>query len=345
MSYPNFYLNNLQAKNTVSKIALVVVNFGGPRNLLEVSDFLEALLTDPDVIRTRLPGFIQRLLFRKIAQKRAPKIAEDYEKIGGGSPIFADTEWMAKTLSEILQIQTLTFHRYLESTHKEFLDSLDKIEADELLIFPLFPQFSYVTTGSIARWFSTEVKKDILHKMRWVSSYSSHEAYIAAFCSLIRGLLKEKSLQEVTLLFSAHGLPVKYVKEGDPYQQECEASFKARSEQFPEHTAVLAYQSQFGKGQWLTPSTLNICTDPHLFLDPNKPVVFIPLSFSSDHIETLFEIEEQYVKPLKDLGFSAYRCPALGRRLDWVEAAKEIIKEAKIVQNHNLIRPSKRFFG
>lgn len=345
MSYPNFYLNNLQAKNTVSKIALVVVNFGGPRNLLEVSDFLVSLLTDPDVIRTGFPSFIQKPFFRKIAQKRAPKIAEDYAKIGGGSPIFSDTEWMAKTLSEILQVKALTFHRYLESTHKDFLDSLDKIEADEILIFPLFPQFSYVTTGSIARWFSKQVKKEILHKMRWISSYSSHEAYIEAFCSLIREFLEEKKLQEVTLLFSAHGLPVKYVKEGDPYQQECEVSFKAIAEKFSEHTSLLAYQSQFGRGKWLKPSTLNICTAPHLFLDPNKPVVFIPLSFSSDHIETLFEIEEQYVKPLKNLGFSAYRCPALGRRPDWVEAAKTIIQEAKLVENHTLIRPSKGFFG
>jgi protoporphyrin/coproporphyrin ferrochelatase len=328
----------LEAKNTVSKKALVIVNFGGPRNLDEVSDFLVALLTDSDVIRTPFPSFIQEPFFRRIAKKRAPKVMKDYEKIGGKSPIFADTEWMASSLSEILQIPTLTFHRYLKSTHEEFLDSLHKVEADEIIVFPMFPQFSYVTTGSIARFFSKHVKKETLQKMLWIDSYPSNEKYIGAFCSLIRDFLQKNGLQEVTFLFSAHGLPVKYIQQGDPYQKECEATFKAISEEFPQHESFLAYQSKFGRGEWLQPATLDVCTKPHLFLDSKKPVVFIPLSFPSDHIETLFEVEEEYVKPLQALGYSAYRCPALGRREDWLEAVKEIALESKLVQNHTLVR-------
>ena len=343
MSCPNFYLNNIQAKNTVSKIALVVVNFGGPRNLLEVPDFLGELLTDSDVIRTPFPSFLVRWLFRIIAKKRAPKVTKDYAKIGGKSPIFDDTEWIAKALGETLQVPTLAFHRYLKSTHKGFFESLHKIEAEKILVFPLFPQFSYVTTGSIARYFSLHVKKETLQKMSWIASYPTNENYIKSFCSLIREFLQEKGLKEVTLLFSAHGLPVKYIEQGDPYQGECEASFKAIAKEFPQHTSLLAYQSKFGRGEWLKPSTLEICINPYLFLDPKKPVVFIPLSFSSDHIETLFEVEEEYVKPLQALGFLAYRCPALGRRKDWVEAVKEIIQRSNLVENKKLIRPSKKF--
>ncbi|MES2200001.1 MAG: ferrochelatase [Chlamydiota bacterium] len=327
------------------KIALVVANFGGPRNLEEVPDFLIALLTDSDVIRTPFPSFLERAFFRKIAKKRAPKVAKDYAKIGGKSPIFADTEWMAEALKEKLQMPTIAFHRYLESTHEKFLDSLHKIEAEQIIVFPLFPQFSYVTTGSIARYFSKHVKKETLQKIVWIDSYPDNKKYIGAFCSLIREFLEEKGLKEVSLLFSAHGLPVKYIQDGDPYQKECEASFEAIAKEFPEHQSLLAYQSKFGRGEWLKPSTLEICTDPHLFLDPKKPVVFIPLSFSSDHIETLFEVEEEYVKPLQALGLFAYRCPALGRRKDWVEAAKEIIQGSKLVENHTLIRPGKSFFG
>lgn len=324
----------------MSKIALVVVNFGGPRNLEEVSDFLVALLTDPDVIRTPLPSFLQRAFFRRVAKKRAPKVARDYAKIGGKSPIFEDTEWMSRALSEALQIPTLTFHRYLKSTHKDFLEALHKIEAEKILVFPLFPQFSYVTTGSVVRYFSENVKKDTVQKMRWIASYPVSKKYIEAFCLLIRDFLEEKGLKEVTLLFSAHGLPVKYVEQGDPYQTECEASFEAIAKEFSEHDSLLAYQSKFGRGQWLKPATIDICTDPDKFLDRKKPIVFIPLSFSSDHIETLFEVEEEYIKPLQDLGFTAYRCPALGRRESWVEAAKEIIQSSDLVENHTLIRRS-----
>lgn len=328
----------------MSKTALLVVNFGGPRNLEEVPDFLKALLTDCDVIRTPLPSFLQQFFFRKIAKRRAPKVAKDYAKIGGKSPIFADTEWMATNLSELLNMPTLAFHRYLKATHEEFFHSLHEMQEDRILVFPLFPQFSYVTTGSIARYFSKYVKKETIQKMHWITSYATNDYYIEAFCRLIREFLQINGLEEVTLFFSAHGLPVKYVREGDPYQKECEDSFKAIAKAFPEHSHILAYQSKFGRGEWLRPSTLEICTNPELFLDPKKPVVFIPLSFSSDHIETLFEVEEEYIKPLQDLGFSAYRCPALGRRKDWVEAVGKIIEESKSVQNQTLIRPSRRIF-
>ncbi len=324
----------------MSKIALVLVNFGGPRNLQEVEKFLIALLTDSDVIRTPLPNFLQKLLFTRAAKKRAPKIAEDYAKIGGGSPIFADTEWLSIALKEKMSIPVLAFHRYLVSTHSDFIASLHGLQAEKILVFPLFPQFSYVTTGSVARWFSEHVRKDVLERMDWISSYFCHDAYIDAFCFLIEEFLQEKGLEEVTLLFSAHGLPEKYVSEGDPYQKECEGSFRAIAQRFPKHRSLLAYQSQFGRGKWLSPSTLEICENPKDVLNIERPVVFIPLSFSSDHIETLFEVEEQYIKPLKNLGFSAYRCPALGRREDWVNAIIKIIETKDPVGLSELIRSS-----
>jgi ferrochelatase len=101
---------------------------------------------------------------------------------------------------------------------------------------------------------------------------------------------------------------------------------------------MLAYQSQFGKGKWLKPATEELCNDPAQYFCKSKPVVFVPLSFSSDHIETLFEIEELYVGSLRSQGFLAYRCPALGRRKDWVDAMVEIIQGRSCVANDSLIR-------
>lgn len=325
----------------MSKKILLVVNFGGPRDLTEVASFLEALLTDEDVIRTRLPSWFQKVLFRRIAKKRAPKISVDYAKIGGRSPIFFDTEWMAEVLGERLGLPSLAFHRYLEETHDQFLESFSAMQADEVLVFPLFPQFSYTTIGSIARWFSSRL--DTI-SLRWVPSYYNNEAYIKVLCASIQDFMQGKKIkeEEAVLVFSAHGLPVRYIEEGDVYQKECEASFAATVACFPKSSSLLCYQSQFGRGKWLKPSTIDVSSNPDRYFDRNKKIIFIPLSFSSDHIETLFEIEELYVKPLCAQGVLAYRCPALGRRDDWVEAAAELIQRGPYESNDELIRGSKK---
>lgn len=321
----------------MSTIGIIIVNFGGPRNLKEVYPFLRALLTDKDVIRTSLPSFVQTLLFRYIAKKRTKKATEEYAQIGGKSPIFEDTEWVVKELSQALNIPVLGFHRYIEDTHIEFLKKIHAHEKIEWIVFPLFPQFSYVTTGSIARWFKSRLQQPFLENIRWVRSYAKAPEYIEAFASLIQRYIDEFDLAEATLLFSAHGLPVSYVEEGDPYQQECEDSYAMLCLKFPKHPTQLAYQSQFGKAQWLQPATAKICESPELFLDASRPVLIIPLSFSSDHIETLYEVEG-YCDDLKSKGFKAYRCPALGRDSNWLHAIQKMLQKPHLVKNEELIR-------
>ncbi len=327
--------------NIVKKV-LLVVNFGGPRDLLEVPSFLVSLLTDEDVIRTPFPAFFQRWFFRRIAIKRSVNVAEDYETIGGRSPIFADTEWITEALSKRLNLPALAFHRYIESTHEPFVNSLYSLSPEEIVVFPLFPQFSYATTGSIARWFSSHVDTNYVNRMKWIPSYYKDPLYIQAFVSLIKDFLAEKGLSEedTLLFFSAHGLPVKYILDGDPYQKECQESFLLIKEFFPLASSLLAYQSKFGRGKWLEPSTGDLCKKPQDWLGNKKHVVIIPLSFSSDHIETLFEIEQLYVSSLRLLGISAYRCPALGRREDWVASAAGIIEQGGHTSNQALIRTS-----
>jgi ferrochelatase len=315
--------------------ALLVVNFGGPRSLEEVPHFLEALLTDKDVIRTPLPGFVQDLLFKKIARKRSGKVAEDYDLIGGKSPIFEDTQWMASNLAGQMNCSFLTFHRYLRETHASFIEEVTNLPHEEILVFPLFPQFSYATTGSIARFFQKKLPDSVCQKMRWVCSYYAHEKYIQAFTQTIENFLREKDFleEETCLLFSAHGLPKSFIEQGDPYQRQCETSFQKLSEKFPKALSLLSYQSQFGKSAWITPSTISMCNKPQDWIQDKKQIVFVPLSFTSDHIETLFEVEYEYVQPLRDLGYSAHRCPALGRSSLWVEAAASIISEQSRCRN------------
>jgi len=297
---------------------------------------LIALLTDPDVIIPKLPDFLHRFLFKRIAKKRAPKISKDYELIGGKSPIFEDTEYVAGLL------QALSFHRYLPATHAAFIEEISNHAQATFSVFPLFPQFSYSTTGSIARWFSDNLPASIVNNLKWVKSYAEHPAYIQCMVQTIQDFLQLHHLneEETILLFSAHGLPKSYIESGDPYQKECELSFQKIAAFFPKAHCALSYQSKFGKGEWIRPYTDEFC---QTILQPRKQdgqVVFIPLSFTSDHIETLFEIENLYLPLIRARGLKAYRLPALNRRADWMSAIPTIIQDSANLPNDALIRPS-----
>ena len=186
----------------------LLVNFGGPRNLDEVPFFLEALLRDRDVIRTRLPKLVHHWLFGRVARKRALKVRHDYEQIGGKSPIYFDTETLAEELRKRLGTQVLTFHRYLPETHAESLKKIEDFQGEQLVVIPLFPQFCYATTGSIARFLQLQLPS--VNKLRWVKSYAGHPSFIQSYRRRIAGFLRDNGLreEETALLFSALGPPI-----------------------------------------------------------------------------------------------------------------------------------------
>lgn len=305
-----------------TKTAILLVNFGGPRNLDEIAPFLTELLTDRDVIQTPLPRFIEKWLFTKIAQKRAPKIAKDYELIGGKSPLFEDTENVAEKLREKTKLPVMTFHRYLPATHTQFIETVSQSEIEKWIVLPMYPQFSFSTTGSIERFFADRLPGHVVKKMEWIRSYATHPSYIVSMQNCIRDFLKEQNLneQETFLFFSAHGLPQKFVDQGDPYQKECQKTYQAITSGLPETLSLLAFQSKFGPGEWLRPYTSELSKDPIQWNQDRKNVVFVPLSFTSDHLETLYEIEYTYLPNIREQGLNAYRCPALNLRSDWIDA-------------------------
>lgn len=313
---------------------ILLVNFGGPRNLDEVESFLRTLLCDRDVIRTWFPTFFHNWFFSRIARKRARKVSEDYEGIGGRSPIYFDTEALAAVLSERLQTKVYTFHRYLPATHKESLESLKTF--DQIKVVPLFPQFCYATTGSIARFLSPYLP----HQLHWIKSYAEHPAFIRAYQRRISDFLAEKNLREedTVLLFSAHGVPKIFVEEGDPYESECMLSYEKVMEGFPKALGKLSYQSKFGRGEWIRPYTDETCEQILTWHQGRKNVVVVPISFTSDHIETLFEIEKLYLPLIAAKGIHAYRCPALNLEPYWVDALVEILRKPNLFDNRMLIR-------
>jgi ferrochelatase len=320
--------------------SVILVNFGGPRNMEEIPSFLTSLLTDVDVIRTPFPRFFEKWFFKRMALKRAQIISHDYKLIGGKSPIFDDTETVAREIRSRLSLPVITFHRYLTDTHAESLRQIQESSAEEFVVFPLYPQFSYATTGSIARFFDEQLDTQHTAKMRWIRSYPTQASYISAMQKCIAGYLKKERLEEkdVVLFFSAHGLPQEFVDEGDPYERECHQSFDAIRKGFPEAYSLLAFQSKFGPSEWLRPYTSELCDTPQVWNHGKRNVVFVPLSFTSDHIETLFEIEYQYLPAIRANGLEAFRCPAMNLQEDWLQGIVEILKEESHVSNESLVR-------
>lgn len=324
--------------------ALILANFGGPRDMHEIRSFLTELLCDQEVVRTPLPSIIHRFLFSKIAKKRTQKIAADYQSIGGKSPIYEDTEKVADALRKQLTLPVITFHRYLPKTHSSFLKEIKKMNVEEFLVFPMFPQFSYSTTGSIAKWFHQKVNKNLLPKFSWLKSYAAQPSYIELYQKRIEEYIAFKKLdpKKLILIFSAHGLPAKFVAEGDPYQKECEQSFDALTRYFPKCQSLLCYQSKFGPGQWIKPYTIDVCLKIDQWAQKErKQVLFIPLAFTSDHIETLHEVESEYMPVVRNKGFSAYRLPAFNQGEDWVNTIKELIGSSNYLNNQELLRQKK----
>lgn len=315
----------------------ILANFGGPRDLEEVFPFLKELLTDQDLIDTGWPAWWHRFFFSQVARKRSKKVVHDYALIGGKSPIFEDTEAIAERLSKRLGAPVIPFHRYLPQTHPIFLKAVAHFwKGEEVSVLPLFPQFSYTTTGSIARWFSRHLPRACVEQLLWVRSYPEHPVFIEGFQRRIRECLQTHGCheKETLLLYSAHGLPVRYVQKGDPYQRECERSFRCIAAGFPEASHQLCYQSLFGKEEWLRPYTSEVCAT--LPIGIHRNVVVVPLSFTSDHIETLFEVEQQYLPLLRDRQVRALRCTALNREDLWIEGLVEILKEAGKFRNREM---------
>jgi ferrochelatase len=273
-----------------------------------------------------------------LAKKRAQKVRFDYAHIGGKSPIYEDTETIAQTVSARLGTPVLTFHRYLPKTHAPFIESIQRLPADTILrVFPLFAQFSCATTGSIATWFARHLGSQIVQRMQWIKSYPTHLGYLAAFESIIREQLRGLNPQQTLLLFSAHGLPHVFIETGDCYVEECQRTFHALAARFEGYAASLCYQSQLGKKEWTRPYTTDVCRQLAA-TRKYATVVMIPLSFTSDHIETLFEIEELYLPILRAAGITALRCPALNQHPAWLEAIIEMLHSTEGLPTQALLR-------
>ena len=199
---------------------VILVSFGEPRTQGEVSSFLREILTDQELVRTPLPGWLHQTIFSLISIFRAPKLRKMYKKIEGESSFFADTEGLAEALSRLLSAPVIPFYRYLPRTHEAFLKKIQHdLRGEKIVVFPLFPQRSCVTTGSSQKWLESRLPKKFFEKLDWIQSSAGHPAFIRAWKKQIQEFLESNALkeEETILLFSAHGVPKKIIEQGDPY--------------------------------------------------------------------------------------------------------------------------------
>jgi protoporphyrin/coproporphyrin ferrochelatase len=279
-----------------NKTAVVLLNLGGPDSLDAVQPFLENLFNDPDIFK--LP--FQRTLARYVSKKRAPKVKAEYQLIGGKSPIGKWTELQRKMLEDKLKSSDKNFdvHIAMRYWHPLTSETASKIEAagyNQVILLPLYPHFSISTTGSSFNEWKRLYKGDS-SKVLYIQKYFDHPLYIKAINERITQSLMRfppDKRDNVQLVFSAHGTPVSYLRKGDPYSDHIKKTIDlVMKERNFSHKHHLCYQSKVGPAKWLEPATDKMIKD--LAAKGFKDLLIIPISFVSDHIETLFELDIEY---------------------------------------------------
>lgn len=288
--------------------AVVLFNLGGPDSLEAVQPFLANLFSDRDIFKLPFQDFMANF----IARKRAPKVIEEYKLIGGKSPIGYWTEIQRKMLEERLRrfnpdIDVYTAMRYWHPLTKAVAEEVQKKNYQRIVLLPLYPHYSVSTTGSSFNEWKREYKGD-QSKLLYINEYSTNATYVRAINQRIdEALLKfpEQVRSQVQLVFSAHGTPVSYVKKGDPYSKQIKQTvshiMKLRGNSHEYHEC---YQSKVGPVKWLEPATDKMIEE--LASKGKKHLLLIPISFVSDHVETLFELGIEYKHVADKVGIENY---------------------------------------
>ncbi len=293
----------------MNKSTVILLNLGGPDSLEAVEPFLYNLFQDPDIFKIPIG---QKLFAKLISHFRAPKVIEEYKLIGGKSPIGEWTEIQRSKLEKKLnnsgfESDVYIAMRYWKPFTKDVIQKIEKENYSKIILLPLYPHYSITTTGSSFNEWNRHYRGD-KNKLVYIKNYHLNEKYIAAINQRIDEALQnfpDDTKNKVHILFSAHGTPVSLVKKGDPYSfqinETVEAVMKSRNFSHPYH---LCFQSKVGPMKWLEPAT-DIKIE-ELAKNGFKDILVVPISFVSDHIETLFELDIEYRHVASENGIENY---------------------------------------
>ncbi len=326
----------MQTKN--NKIGVLLLNLGGPDSLEAVKPFLYNLFSDRDIIRLG-PSFLQKPIAWFISTFRSKHSIEMYRQIGNKSPILELTTAQAQALEISLNespdskrhfkvyIGMRYWHPFTNKTVKQILD--DKI--DRLIVLTLYPHYSKATTGSSV----ADLKKYIQGKdldIKYINEWYDYPPYIDSLAKLMAEGISEYGREDFNLLFSAHSLPQSFIDEGDPYLEHIKSTIDRVLKRlgdspynYPDLKYQLSFQSKTGPVKWLEPSTEE--TIENLTKSKCKNLFVVPISFVSDHIETLYEIDIQYNELAEQHGIKLRRCKALNKSDMFIDAMKQLVMD------------------
>jgi ferrochelatase len=314
------------------KIGVVLFQLGGPDRLEAVQPFLYNLFCDPDIINFPMAWLARKPLAWLISTRRAQHVSEHYEAIGGGSPIRELTEGQALALTDALEPwvdpQVVIAMRYWHPNTNEAIRRVLRKPIEELVLLPLYPQYSAATTGSSLREWKRRWRQPHI-STHLIERFYSHPLYLSALVERIEQSLSEfPRPAEVHVVFSAHGLPMSLIERGDPYQREIEETVRLVLQQGGwSNPTCLCYQSRFGRQKWLEPSLTE--TIERLAGQGVRQVLVVPLSFVTEHIETLYEINLEARALAGSLGIEEF---AVIRALDssprFIAALADLVLQA-----------------
>ena len=327
------------------RVGIVLFQLGGPDSLAAVEPFLLNLFLDPDIIPLGPLGLLRRPIARLISSRRSRPVRERYAEIGRRSPIAALTERqrvrLVEAVSPYIDPVAATAMRYWHPTTSEAVDCLQRAGSlDELVLLPLYPQYSYATTlSSLKEW------RRVVERTKWnqaagrpsertVEHFHDHPLYIQALVQRIGSVLRQfPDSSRIHLVFSAHGLPMSLVEKGDPYPKQIEETVRLVCErgvgQLPgwPKAHLLCYQSRVGPAKWLQPPLTE--TIERLGREGVKEMLVVPISFVTEHIETLHEINIEAREEAKKFGVETFRMmPAVGDSPLFVAALKDLVLRA-----------------
>jgi protoporphyrin/coproporphyrin ferrochelatase len=322
------------------RVGIVLFQLGGPDSLQAVEPFLLNLFLDPDIIPMGPLGFLRKPLAKLISSRRSIPVAGKYAEIGRRSPIGLLTERqrvrLVEAVSPYIDPVAVTAMRYWHPLTAEAVDTLRKAgPLDEIVLLPLYPHFSYATTlSSLKEWRRVYGESTGGPKVCTIGQFYNHPRYIQAVVQRIGSILRQfADSSRIHLVFSAHGLPMSLVEKGDPYPQQIEETVRLVSEaggtQYPgwPRTHLLCYQSRVGRAKWLQPPLTG--TIERLGHEGVKEMLVVPISFVTEHIETLHEINIEARDEAKKVGIERFRMmPAVGDSPLFIGALKELVLDA-----------------
>jgi protoporphyrin/coproporphyrin ferrochelatase len=325
----------------MKKIAVVLLNLGGPDNLEAVEPFLFNLFNDKEIIT--MPQPFRYLLAKLISKLRKKKAMEIYRSLGGRSPILENTLEQAMELERALEKQEDTYKVFVCMRHwhpfsYEVVEKIENFNPEKIILLPLYPHMASSTTKSAINDIKTGlIKKHIKAEIREIGCYPKEKNMIKSFVKKISASYEEiEDKSNVRLLFSAHSLPIKAIIGGDPYQEHIKQTVNEIIKEMNLENLdwVICYQSKVAYGKWLFPYTDD---EIRRAAEEKKSIIMIPVSFVSEHSETLVELDIQYKELAEQTGIRQYiRVPTLSVDKDFINCLKSLCIKTTQPENKEL---------